>query len=84
MSVQIGSFKGSPTISLDAESKYPFTFGAKKAALIVQHFEDIKRFAEANPPGQNGAAARGPRRDWRGRIPSGGACGCEDFPCCGH
>jgi hypothetical protein len=49
MSVKIGSFKGSPTISLDADSKYPFSFGAKKARLILQHVDAIKAFVAANP-----------------------------------
>lgn len=49
MTVKIGSFKGNPTISLDADSKYPFSFGVKKARLVVQHIEAIKAFVAAHP-----------------------------------
>lgn len=49
-----GEFKGNKTISLisesDDESKgfYPFTFGVNKAKLIVENFDDIKKFVEEN------------------------------------
>lgn len=52
--VEIGEYKGSPTITIhevDEEGKrkaYPFTFGVKKAKLIVKHIEDIEAFAEDN------------------------------------
>lgn len=46
----IGQYKGNPTISLAADAKYPFSFGAAKAALIVEHFDAIKAFSEANKP----------------------------------
>ena len=38
------SFKGHPTICLDADSKYPFSFGLGKAKLILAHIEQIKAF----------------------------------------
>lgn len=51
MKVQIGSFKGNPTISLDSDSKYPFSFGVKKAQLILQALPQIQAFvAKYAPP----------------------------------
>jgi hypothetical protein len=46
MAVKTGNYKGSPTISLlnGEDDKYPFTFGVKKAQLIVNHIEDIKQW----------------------------------------
>ena len=46
--VQYGEYKGSPTITLkkSAEDKWPFSFGFKKAQLIVQHIEEIKHWVE--------------------------------------
>ena len=52
--IEIGDYKGSSTITiyeLDEEGKrkaYPFTFGVKKAKLIIKHIEDIEAFAEGN------------------------------------
>lgn len=48
---QSGSFKGNPTISLirPGKEKYPFSFGAEKAAMIVASFEQIKAWSEAHP-----------------------------------
>jgi hypothetical protein len=46
----VGEFKGNVVITLKRteEDKYPFTFGLAKAKLIIEHFEDIKKFYEAN------------------------------------
>ena len=46
--VEIGEFKGNPVISLKNTEKdrYPFTFGVKKAQLVLEHIEDIKQFVE--------------------------------------
>lgn len=49
-----GEYKGSPTImihELDEHHQrkpYPFTFGVKKAKMIVKHIEEIEAFAEGN------------------------------------
>lgn len=49
---EVGEYKGSPTISiheLDEEGnkkQYPFSFGKKKAKLIIKHLDEIKKFAE--------------------------------------
>lgn len=39
-----GEYKGKPTLTLDADSKWPFTFGISKARMIVEHIEIIKAF----------------------------------------
>jgi hypothetical protein len=50
MAVEYDEFKGNKMIKLigeqDTESKWPFSFGKKKAKLIVENFEAIKKFAE--------------------------------------
>jgi hypothetical protein len=48
MVVEFGDFKGNKMITLkrNAEDKYPFSFGRSKAKLIVEHFDEIKQFAE--------------------------------------
>ncbi|MGN6556200.1 MAG: hypothetical protein ACTHLW_21020 [Verrucomicrobiota bacterium] len=45
----MGEYNGKPTITLKRteDDKYPFTFGAAKARLIVEHFEAIKAFASS-------------------------------------
>lgn len=37
MACKVSSYKGNPTISLNAESRYPFTFGLAKAKLISEN-----------------------------------------------
>lgn len=39
-------FKGHPMLVLSngPDDKYPFQFGLKKAKLVVDHIEDIKKF----------------------------------------
>ncbi|MEM3369547.1 MAG: hypothetical protein QXF07_01555 [Candidatus Micrarchaeia archaeon] len=48
MVVEYSEFKGNKLIVLkrDENDKYPFQFGKSKARLIVQHFDEIKAFAE--------------------------------------
>ena len=50
MAVEFGEFKGHKLIKLlrdgPQEDKYPFSFGKNKARLIVENFEEIKKFAE--------------------------------------
>jgi hypothetical protein len=48
--VGFGEFKGNKMIILkrNEEDKYPFQFGLGKARLILEHFEDIKKFVEEN------------------------------------
>lgn len=50
MATKIGEFKGNKIITLfeDESEKYPFSFGLKKAKLILDNIEDIKRFVEEN------------------------------------
>ena len=46
--IEYGEFKGNKLIVLkrNPEDRYPFQFGKSKAKLIVEHYEDIKKFAE--------------------------------------
>lgn len=50
MVVEYSEFKGNKMIILksaqDAEGRYPFSFGKNKAKLIVENFEEIKKFSE--------------------------------------
>ena len=53
MVAKIGEFKGHKTLILtdgnsEQEDKFPFSFGLKKAKLILQHLDDIKKFVESN------------------------------------
>lgn len=52
---QIGEYKGKPVITLNPESRFPFTFGLSKAKLILEHLEDIQRFVQTydSPPPSN-------------------------------
>ena len=49
--VEFGEFKGKKVIVLKrkADDKYAFQFGASKAALILEHIEDIRSFVAQNP-----------------------------------
>jgi len=46
--VEYGEFKGNKVIKLrrDENDQFGFTFGKGKARLIVENFEEIKKFAE--------------------------------------
>lgn len=44
----IGEYQGKPMIVLNPDSQYKFQFGVKKAQLILQNIEYIRRFAESN------------------------------------
>lgn len=48
MPVEYSEYKGHKTIVLKGEtnSRYPFSFGKRKAQLIVENFDEIKKFAE--------------------------------------
>ncbi len=48
--VERGEFKGKPVLILkrDEEDKYPFSFGMTKAKLILDNFEEIKKFVADN------------------------------------
>ncbi len=45
--VTYSEFKGKKVLSIkkDEMDSYPFTFGKTKAKLIVEHLEEIKKFA---------------------------------------
>ena len=46
--VSESEFKGNPMIVIknDEEDKYPFQFGVKKAKLVLENIEAIKKFVE--------------------------------------
>ncbi|MFH2020547.1 MAG: hypothetical protein ABIJ34_03985 [archaeon] len=46
--IEYSEFKGNKMIVLKrtAEDTFPFQFGKNKAKLIVENFEEIKKFAE--------------------------------------
>jgi hypothetical protein len=46
--VSESEFKGNPmmVIKIDEEDKYPFQFGVKKAKLVLENIEEIKKFVE--------------------------------------
>jgi hypothetical protein len=50
MGVEFDEFKGNKMIKLfadnDEEKKYPFMFGKSKAKLIIQNYDEIKKFAD--------------------------------------
>ena len=54
--VEYEQFKGNDMIVLkrDAEDRYAFKFGKKKAQLIVENYEAIKAFAEGKEVEEDG------------------------------
>lgn len=46
--VSESEFKGNPMIVLknDEDDQYPFQFGVKKAKLVIENIEEIKKFVE--------------------------------------
>jgi len=46
--VEESEFKGNPMIVIknDEEDKYPFQFGVKKAKLVLENIEEVKKFVE--------------------------------------
>lgn len=48
MPIEYKEFKGNKIICLkrSEEDQFPFSFGKAKAKLIVENFDEIKKFAE--------------------------------------
>ena len=48
--VSESEFKGNPMLVIknDEEDKYPFQFGLRKAKLVLENIEEIKKFVEKN------------------------------------
>lgn len=46
--VKLEEYKGNKMISLmeKEEDRFPFTFGVKKAKLILAHIEEIRKFVD--------------------------------------
>lgn len=59
MSIARGEYKGYPTLIItddeatDERGALTFSFGLKKASLIVRHFEEIRAFVNENNAGKN-------------------------------
>lgn len=47
-------YKGNPMLVLTTgpEDKFPFQFGLRKARLIIEHIEDIKKFVQKHGGGE--------------------------------
>jgi len=47
---EFGEFQGKKVIKLkkSEDDTFPFSFGKQKAKLIVENYEEIKKFAEEN------------------------------------
>ena len=50
MPVEFDEYRGNKMIVLkrDENDTYPFRFGLRKAQLIVEHIDDIKKFIKEN------------------------------------
>jgi len=50
MTVEFDVYNGNPVIILkrDENDAYPFRFGVRKAQIIIDHIEDIKKFVKEN------------------------------------
>lgn len=48
--VERGEYKGKPLLILkrSEDDKYPFSFGMSKARLILENYEEIKKFVQEN------------------------------------
>ena len=48
MPVEFDEYNGNPVIILkrDENDEYPFRFGLRKAQLILEHIDDIKKFVK--------------------------------------
>ena len=46
-----GDYRGNAMLIIrqTSEDRFPFQFGVKKARLILEHLEDIKKFIEKHP-----------------------------------
>jgi hypothetical protein len=54
--VSESEYQGRPMIVLknSAEDKYPFQFGLRKAHLVLEHIEDIRKFVENHSDEEEG------------------------------
>jgi len=59
--IERGEFKGKPVLILkrSEEDRYPFSFGLSKARLIVENFEEIKKFVDENSQAEPEAGTAG-------------------------
>lgn len=54
--VERSEYKGKPVLILrrTEEDKYPFSFGLNKAKLILENYEEIKKFVAENSDAEVG------------------------------
>jgi len=64
---QESQWEGKPTIVLNPESKYKFSFGVAKAKLIIENIDAIKAFVTKHS-----------RPVKQGRCEDAPCCGCCD------
>jgi len=50
MIIETTEYRGSPVLSIknNEDEKYPFSFGVKKAKMILESIDEIKKFVEEN------------------------------------
>ena len=56
--VQVGNFKGSPTICLNPGARFLFRFGLSKAQLILENIDAIRAFVRQHGGGSGSGADR--------------------------
>lgn len=45
---KIGEYQGKPTLILNPDQKFPFSFGLGKARMIIDHYEAIVEFVKSD------------------------------------
>lgn len=52
--IKEGEYKGRPTVSLlkTPDDEYPFSFGLKKAKLILENIDEIAAFVQKHDSGE--------------------------------
>ena len=52
-----GEYNGHPILTLNPDSRFPFSFGPAKAEMILRSLEAIRTFAAKHRPGNGSAPA---------------------------
>lgn len=47
VTASVGEYNGRPTLTLKRGTGLPFTFGIAKARMVIEAYEQVKRFAES-------------------------------------
>lgn len=45
--IRISDYQGQPVLTLRADTRYPFSFGLKKAEVILENLAEIRAFVES-------------------------------------